>query len=76
MEYIHLKEWFGLLVISLIGAKGKRDEKISVLILYLIQVIKEVKSVADCVVSFFGPGARSIRRGKVGDKSPGFGKVL
>lgn len=40
------------------------------------QVIKGVKGIADRVVSFFEPGARPIRRGKVGGKSTEFGKVL
>jgi IS5 family transposase len=40
------------------------------------QVIQGVKGIADRIVSFFEPGARPIRRGKVGGKSTEFGKVL
>lgn len=40
------------------------------------QVIEGVKGISDRIVSFFEPGARPIRRGKVGGKSTEFGKVL
>jgi IS5 family transposase len=40
------------------------------------QVINGVKGISDRIVSFFEPGARPIRRGKVGGKSTEFGKVI
>lgn len=40
------------------------------------QVVNGVKGISDRIVSFFEPGARPIRRGKVGGKSTEFGKVI